>query len=104
MNPTPANWHTAGCFSIAVPGSIPFVSPSSQCGLHNASDNTLRFVKENFLADDSVHPVGKSLTMVSPDQRYSHVVTQRVQAANGKDYTVLFLLTGTGHCFQLEST
>lgn len=43
--------------------------------------------------------MGKSLTMVSPDQRYSHVVTQRVQAANGKDFTVLFLLTGTGHVF-----
>ena len=96
MTPTQANWHTAG-FKIPL-------SPSSQCGLHNASDNTLRFVKENFLADDSVHPVGRSLTMVSPDQRYSHVVTQRVQAANGKDYTVLFLLTGTGRCFQPEST
>uniref|UniRef100_A0A674D6M9 Sema domain-containing protein n=1 Tax=Salmo trutta TaxID=8032 RepID=A0A674D6M9_SALTR len=72
------------------------VANPGECGLHNASDNTLRFVKENFLADDSVHPVGKSLTMVSPDQRYSHVVTQRVQAANGKDYTVLFLLTESG--------
>ncbi|XP_055732436.1 semaphorin-4A isoform X3 [Salvelinus fontinalis] len=73
------------------------VANPGECGLHNASDNTLRFVKENFLADDSVHPVGKSLTMVSPDQRYSHVVTQRVQAANGKDYTILFLLTESGY-------
>uniref|UniRef100_A0A8C7R1P3 Sema domain-containing protein n=1 Tax=Oncorhynchus mykiss TaxID=8022 RepID=A0A8C7R1P3_ONCMY len=73
------------------------VANPGECGLHNASDNTLRFVKENFLADDSVHPVGRSLTMVSPDQRYSHVVTQRVQAANGKDYTVLFLLTESGY-------
>ncbi|XP_041759902.1 semaphorin-4A isoform X2 [Coregonus clupeaformis] len=73
------------------------VANPGECGLHNASDNTLRFVKENFLADDSVHPVGKSLTMVSPDQRYSHVVTQRVQAANSKDYTVLFLLTESGY-------
>uniref|UniRef100_A0A673YI22 Sema domain-containing protein n=1 Tax=Salmo trutta TaxID=8032 RepID=A0A673YI22_SALTR len=73
------------------------VANPGECGLHNASDNTLRFVKENFLADDSVHPVGRSLTMVSPDQRYSHVVTQRVQAANGKDFTVLFLLTESGY-------
>uniref|UniRef100_A0A4W5QZ40 Sema domain-containing protein n=1 Tax=Hucho hucho TaxID=62062 RepID=A0A4W5QZ40_9TELE len=73
------------------------VANPGECGLHNASDNTLRFVKENFLADDSVHPVGRSLTMVSPDQHYSHVVTQRVQAANGKDFTVLFLLTESGY-------
>uniref|UniRef100_A0A8C7GKF6 Sema domain-containing protein n=1 Tax=Oncorhynchus kisutch TaxID=8019 RepID=A0A8C7GKF6_ONCKI len=73
------------------------VANPGECGLHNASDNTLRFVKENFLADDSVHPVGQSLTMVSPDQRYSHVVSQRVQAANGKDFTVLFLLTESGY-------
>uniref|UniRef100_A0A8C7P7P3 Sema domain-containing protein n=1 Tax=Oncorhynchus mykiss TaxID=8022 RepID=A0A8C7P7P3_ONCMY len=73
------------------------VANPGECGLHNASDNTLRFVKENFLADDSVHPVGRSLTMVSPDQRYSHVVSQRVQAANGKDFTVLFLLTESGY-------
>lgn len=65
-----------------------------QCGLHNASDNALRFVKENFLADDSVRPVGRNLTMVSAENTYSHLTVQRVQAANGKHYTVLFLLTG----------
>ncbi|XP_023275025.1 semaphorin-4A-like [Seriola lalandi dorsalis] len=67
-----------------------------QCGLHNASDNALRFVKENFLADDSVRPEGRSLTMVSAE-RYSHLTVQRVQAANNRDYTVLFLLTESGY-------
>uniref|UniRef100_A0A3B4WHR1 Sema domain-containing protein n=1 Tax=Seriola lalandi dorsalis TaxID=1841481 RepID=A0A3B4WHR1_SERLL len=66
------------------------------CGLHNASDNALRFVKENFLADDSVRPEGRSLTMVSAE-RYSHLTVQRVQAANNRDYTVLFLLTESGY-------
>lgn len=65
-----------------------------QCGLHNASDNALRFVKENFLADDSVRPVARSLTMVSAEHSYSHLTVQRVQAANNRDYTILFLLTG----------
>ncbi len=65
-----------------------------KCGLHNASDNALRFVKENFLADDSVRPVGRSLTMGSAEHNYSHLTVQRVQAANNRDYTVLFLLTG----------
>lgn len=67
-----------------------------QCGLHNASDNALRFVKENFLADDSVRPAERSLTMVSAEH-YSQLTVQRVQAANNKEYTVLFLLTGEAY-------
>uniref|UniRef100_A0A3Q0SAD9 Sema domain-containing protein n=1 Tax=Amphilophus citrinellus TaxID=61819 RepID=A0A3Q0SAD9_AMPCI len=72
------------------------VANPGECGLHNASDNALRFVKENFLADDSVRPVGRNLTMVSAEHYYSHLRVQRVQAANSKHYTVLFLLTGRG--------
>ncbi|XP_069032777.1 semaphorin-4A isoform X2 [Embiotoca jacksoni] len=73
------------------------VANPGECGLHNASDNVLRFVKENFLADDSVRPVGRSLTMVSAEQNYSHLTVQRVQATNSRTYTVLFLLTETGY-------
>ncbi|XP_039858572.1 semaphorin-4A isoform X1 [Simochromis diagramma] len=73
------------------------VANPGECGLHNASDNALRFVKENFLADDSVRPVGRNLTMVSAENTYSHLTVQRVQAANGKHYTVLFLLTESGY-------
>ncbi|CAG5898147.1 unnamed protein product [Menidia menidia] len=58
-----------------------------ECGLHNASDNALRFVKENFLAEDVVRPVGRSLTLVSTEHSYSHLTVQRVQAANGRSYT-----------------
>ncbi|XP_076013214.1 semaphorin-4A isoform X2 [Genypterus blacodes] len=73
------------------------VTNPGECGLHNASDNALRFVKENFLADDSVRPVGRSLTMVCADQNYSHLAVQRVQAANKRNYTILFLLTESGY-------
>lgn len=72
------------------------VTNPGECGLHNASDNALRFVKENFLADDSVRPVGRSLTMVSAEHSYSHLSVQRVQAVNQREYTVLFLLTESG--------
>ncbi|XP_061597137.1 semaphorin-4A [Cololabis saira] len=72
------------------------VANPGECGLHNASDNALRFVKENFLAEESVRPVGRSLTMVSTEHAYSHLSVQRVQAANGRLYTVLFLLTEAG--------
>lgn len=73
------------------------VANPGECGLHNASDNALRFVKENFLADDSVRPVGRNLTMVSAEHYYSHLRVQRVRAANSKHYTVLFLLTESGY-------
>ncbi|XP_035489360.2 semaphorin-4A isoform X1 [Scophthalmus maximus] len=88
LNRDTLQWTTRVQEKVANPG---------ECGLHNASDNALRFVKENFLADDSVRPVGRSLTMVSAEHQYSHLTVQRVQAANSRDYTVLFLLTESGY-------
>ncbi|KAM9307155.1 semaphorin-4A [Pholidichthys leucotaenia] len=73
------------------------VASPGECGLHNASDNALRFVKENFLADGSVCPVERSPTLVSVEHAYSHVTVQRVQAANSRRYTVLFLLSESGY-------
>ncbi|KAJ8372117.1 hypothetical protein AAFF_G00294320 [Aldrovandia affinis] len=87
LNRDTLRWSTRLQEKVANPG---------ECGLHNASDNTLRFVKENFLADDSVLPVGRGLALVSPDQRYSKVAAQRTRGANGRDYTVLFLLAESG--------
>ncbi|XP_058475712.1 semaphorin-4A isoform X1 [Solea solea] len=88
LNRDTLQWSTRVQEKVANPG---------ECGLHNASDNALRFVKENFLADDSVRPVRRSLTMVSAEHKYSHLTVQRVQAANNREYTVLFLLTETGY-------
>ncbi|XP_017286193.1 semaphorin-4A isoform X2 [Kryptolebias marmoratus] len=73
------------------------VANPGECGLHNASDNALRFVKENFLAEDSVRPVGKRLSVMSAEHTYSHLAVQRVQGANRRLYTVLFLLTESGY-------
>ncbi|KAK7898262.1 hypothetical protein WMY93_019115 [Mugilogobius chulae] len=69
---------------------------SRVCGLHNASDSALRFVKENFLADESVRPVDRRLTAVS-QHSYSHIRAQRVRSASGRRYTTLFLLTVSGY-------
>ncbi|XP_056154261.1 semaphorin-4A [Lampris incognitus] len=88
LNRDTLRWSTRVQEKVANPG---------ECGLHNASDNTLRFVKENFLADESIQPVGRTLTMVSPDQYYSRLAVQRVRAANNKEYTVLYLLTESGY-------
>lgn len=73
------------------------IANPGECGLHNASDNALRFVKENFLADKSVAPANQGLTLVSHDQRYTNIVAQRVTGAHGKEYTVLYLLTESGY-------
>ncbi|CAB1334234.1 unnamed protein product [Coregonus sp. 'balchen'] len=66
------------------------------CGLDNAPDTTLMAVKESFLASGSVRPMGRVPVLISPDQRYSRVSALRTQAANGQDYTILFLLTESG--------
>ncbi|XP_016144995.1 semaphorin-4A-like [Sinocyclocheilus grahami] len=71
-------------------------STAITCGLHNASDNALRFVKDNFLTDKSVRPVIQGLTLVSPDKSYSNIAVQRVRGARGRDYTLLYLLTESG--------
>ncbi|KAM6995523.1 semaphorin-4A-like [Tautogolabrus adspersus] len=67
-----------------------------KCGLETASDSDLEEVKNSFLTSKSVKPVGNAPVMVSSEQQYSRVAAMRTQAANGKQYTVLFLLTESG--------
>ncbi|XP_033982143.1 LOW QUALITY PROTEIN: semaphorin-4A [Trematomus bernacchii] len=88
LNRDTLQWSTRVQEKVANPG---------ECGLHNASDNALRFVKDNFLADDSVRPVGRSVTVVSAEHSYTHLRVQRVQGAGTRSYTVLFLLTESGY-------
>uniref|UniRef100_A0A671NCX8 Semaphorin-4A-like n=1 Tax=Sinocyclocheilus anshuiensis TaxID=1608454 RepID=A0A671NCX8_9TELE len=88
LNRDTLKWSTRVQEQMANPG---------ECGLHNASDNTLRFVKDNFLADKSVSPVDQGLKLVSPDKSYSNIAAQRVRGARGRDYTVLYLLTESGY-------
>ncbi|XP_050992404.1 semaphorin-4A [Labeo rohita] len=88
LNRDTLKWTTRVQEQMANPG---------ECGLHNASDNTLRFVKDNFLTDKSVPPVNQGLTLVSPDKSYSNIAAQRVRGARGRKYTVLYLLTESGY-------
>ncbi|MEQ2216680.1 hypothetical protein XENOCAPTIV_020262 [Xenoophorus captivus] len=41
-----------------------------------------------------IRKLTRGLTLVSAEHTYSHLTVQRVQAANKRLYTVLFLLTG----------
>ncbi|XP_074538737.1 semaphorin-4B-like [Halichoeres trimaculatus] len=67
-----------------------------KCGLETASDSDLHDVKKSFLTSGKVKPVGNAPVLVSSEQRYSRVAAMRVPAVNGKQYTVLFLLTDSG--------
>ncbi|KAM7421755.1 hypothetical protein PAMA_015745 [Pampus argenteus] len=66
-----------------------------QCGLERNS-NSLAVVKGSFLTSDSVKPVGDGPIVVSSEHSYSRMAVMRTQAANGKEYKVLFLLTESG--------
>ena len=69
-----------------------------QCGQDRDSDSILAEVKKSFLTSDSVKPAGDAPIFVSSEQSYSRVAAMTTKAANGKDYTILFLLTGeTSH-------
>ncbi|XP_034005425.1 semaphorin-4B-like [Trematomus bernacchii] len=65
-----------------------------QCGLDSATDSELSQVKKSFLTSGSVK--SDDAPLVSSDQRYSRVAVMRTKALNGKQYTVLFLLTESG--------
>uniref|UniRef100_A0A671TTG0 Sema domain-containing protein n=1 Tax=Sparus aurata TaxID=8175 RepID=A0A671TTG0_SPAAU len=67
-----------------------------KCGHGNASDSVLAEVKRSFLTSDSVKPDGGGPIMVSSGERYSRVAAMVTEAANGTQYTVLFLLTESG--------
>ncbi|KAG9335094.1 hypothetical protein JZ751_005770 [Albula glossodonta] len=72
------------------------IANPGECGMHAAADDKLNFVRSNFLTQRSVTPVGKGPVLVSPDQLYSRIAALRTQAANGRNFTVLFLLTESG--------
>ncbi|XP_023126284.2 semaphorin-4A-like [Amphiprion ocellaris] len=67
-----------------------------KCGLHDSSDSELTEVKKSFLTSSSVRPVDGGPIVVSSEQQYKHVAVMRTQAADGKQYTVMFLLTESG--------
>ncbi|XP_019964287.2 semaphorin-4A-like isoform X1 [Paralichthys olivaceus] len=67
-----------------------------QCGLDKATDSELEEVKRSFLTSGGVKPVADGPVVVSSEHQYSRVVAMRTTAANGKQYTILFLLTESG--------
>ncbi|XP_030605906.1 semaphorin-4B-like [Archocentrus centrarchus] len=71
-------------------------SSLGKCGLHNSTDAVLGEVKRSFLTRNPVTPVGGGPVVVSSGQQYSRVAVMTAQAADGKQYTILFLITESG--------
>ncbi|MEQ2234800.1 hypothetical protein ILYODFUR_035105, partial [Ilyodon furcidens] len=71
-----------------------------KCGLSNSSDWELLRAKTNYLTSQSVTPGNQ---IVSLEQKYSRLVVMRTQAANGKHYDILFLLTESGFLHKVVS-
>lgn len=65
---------------------------SAQCGLSNSSDSDLSEVKKNFLTRRDVKAVRQAV--FSSEHKYSRVVVMKEQAANGRQYDIMFLLAG----------
>ncbi|XP_078095671.1 semaphorin-4C [Mustelus asterias] len=59
-------------------------------------DNTLNFAKKHPLMDDLVQPVGRRPLLIQKNVNYTQIVVDRVQAADGNRYSVLFIGTGGG--------
>uniref|UniRef100_A0A672G3G1 Sema domain-containing protein n=1 Tax=Salarias fasciatus TaxID=181472 RepID=A0A672G3G1_SALFA len=72
-------------------------SPGETCGLAGSSDTDLAEVKRSFLTGGSgVKPVGLAPLVVSSEQRYIRVAAMRTRDVDGRQHTVLFLLTESG--------
>ncbi|XP_024114109.1 semaphorin-4B [Oryzias melastigma] len=67
-----------------------------KCGLASSPDADLEAVRTSFLTARSVRPVRNGPVLVSTEQRYSHVAAMTARAANGKQFTLLFLVTDSG--------
>ncbi|KAF0031985.1 hypothetical protein F2P81_016540 [Scophthalmus maximus] len=76
-----------------VMGTHPFLG---KCGLDAASDAELFEVKRSFLSSTEVKPATDAPLVVSSQHQFSRVAAMRTMAANGKWFTVLFLLTESG--------
>ncbi|XP_023820257.1 semaphorin-4B-like isoform X1 [Oryzias latipes] len=67
-----------------------------KCGLASSSDAILEAVRSSFLTDSSVKPVRNGPVLVSAEHRYSHVAAMKTRAANGEEFTLLFLVAESG--------
>ncbi|XP_068110907.1 semaphorin-4A-like [Hyperolius riggenbachi] len=76
-------------------GPVPKPRPGS-CSSGQFSDRAWDFIKDNFLMDEKVSPVGKRPLLIKHGVSYTRIAIDSVQALNKESYIVMFLGTETG--------
>ncbi|XP_068108388.1 semaphorin-4A [Hyperolius riggenbachi] len=66
------------------------------CSSGKFSDTDLNFMKDHFLMDEKVSPVGKRPLLIKHSVSYTRIAIDSVQALNKENYIVMFLGTETG--------
>ncbi|XP_068427319.1 semaphorin-4E [Clinocottus analis] len=59
-------------------------------------DRTLQFIKDRPLMDQAIQPIGKKPLLVRRGAKFTHIVVNQVQAADGEKYRVMFIGTEKG--------
>ncbi|XP_072284007.1 semaphorin-4A-like [Pyxicephalus adspersus] len=66
------------------------------CSSGKFSDTDLNFMKDHFLMDEKVFPVGKSPLLIQQKVSYTRIAIDSVPALSGSNYTVMYLGTDRG--------
>ncbi|XP_075049029.1 semaphorin-4A isoform X2 [Mixophyes fleayi] len=75
-------------------GPVSSPRPGS-CSSGKFSDTDLNFMKDHFLMDDQVSPVGRDPVLIKQSVSYTQIAIDSVRALHGT-YTVMYLCTDTG--------
>ncbi|XP_077470550.1 semaphorin-4E [Stigmatopora argus] len=82
---------------VAYSGEVPDPRPGScQTKSMDLPDQTLLFIKDKPLMDDVIQPIGEKALLEGRGAAFTSIVVNRVQAADGRDYHVMFIGTADG--------
>uniref|UniRef100_H3B1B4 Semaphorin 4A n=1 Tax=Latimeria chalumnae TaxID=7897 RepID=H3B1B4_LATCH len=78
--------------------------PSKECKMNSSLDSHLVFVKDHFLMEEKILPIGEQPSLVNQQETYTKIVVDTAQDITGKLYTVMFLGTESGFLHKVVST
>ncbi|XP_064416251.1 semaphorin-4A [Latimeria chalumnae] len=82
---------------------VPDPRPGS-CKMNSSLDSHLVFVKDHFLMEEKILPIGEQPSLVNQQETYTKIVVDTAQDITGKLYTVMFLGTESGFLHKVVST
>ncbi|XP_071346945.1 semaphorin-4E [Trachinotus anak] len=103
---TPVPVETSFVKWVMYSGDVPVPRPGAcinnearQAGINQSldlPDRTLQFIKDKPLMDQAIQPVGEKPLLVRRGATFTRIVVNRVQAADGEKYHVMFIGTDEG--------